>query len=193
MNPERLPRDLAALDAELRATRAAPRASLGAEIAGRAARGERPRGPGPRTALVTGLLLLCGALYIGAGVKHVTDYAATRDLCCGNLTGGARDDDGVVVTTDWRGEIRRLVVYEDRDGSRSLSVGDVMHLDSPSVLQADPRLAQAFTARTQCCSDFDGEGLDDDGVLVGVNDGKVVMATVFDSRHPDRNRRIRRP
>ncbi|HEX5635317.1 MAG TPA: hypothetical protein VFX50_18870 [Gemmatimonadales bacterium] len=184
-----MPRDLAALDRELRATQFGPRASLGVEIAGRAARGEVPMGPRRREWRLVALLVLLGVALVGAGVTHVLRWSATRDLCCGDLDGSAFVHDGVLVTTDWRGEIQRLVVYEDRDGTGSLSVGDVLYLDSPSTLQADPTLARAFTARTHCCADFDGQGEDDDGVVVGVSDGKIVMATVFQAGRKERNPR----
>src|SRR6218665_686316 len=96
------------------------------------------------------------------------------DSCCENLDGGSGWDDGFVLEGRGR-QVTRLRLYEDRDGSRTLSPGDVVRFHRGRV----PSLAGSSDARTTriCCADLDGEGPADDGVLVmSEADESVVLA-----------------
>jgi hypothetical protein len=173
-DPERLLREL----------RFRPRESLGAEIAGRARRGEvakggagRGRVPSPAwrrglaAAAVLALALGGGALLSGGGTVRV-------DQCCRDLDGGHGADDGYVVEARGR-TIERLTLYEDLDGDGRLSAADRVRLvrgRAPSV--APDSVHRAIRV---CCADLDGEGTADDGLLVlhGA-DERVVLAGIFE-------------
>ena len=184
-----LPDDLRDLDRALRAVRFEPRASLGPEIAGRAARGEPPhtaahalsRGRGMRglavaaafAAGLAGVLLGLPALRRGAPV--------TIDRCCYDLDGGGPADDGIRVVGRRDAEVQRLWIYEDQDRSGGLTPGDVVRLERGGA----PALAEAGTGglvtREHCCVDFDGGGPPDDGVLIiGVPPDRVLMAAIYE-------------
>jgi hypothetical protein len=78
--------------------------------------------------------------------------------------------------------VSRLKLYEDRDGSRTLSSADLVRFSRGAV----PALAGSSDARTTrvCCSDLDGEGPPDDGVLVmSEADESVVLAAIYE-QHP---------
>lgn len=190
------PEELRALDAALRGVRFEPRASLGPELAGRARQeagqssGGRP-GHGPPRSFVRRLAgrrwpLAAAALVAlvvgGAAVRWVTTDA-TIDRCCFDLDGGGEDDDGVILTVR-RGEVvRRLALYEDRDGSRSMSDGDPIRFTrgaAPTL--AGPLPAGLVTTRV-CCTDYDGGGPGDDGLLVvGLPPDRVVMVALYEQR-----------
>jgi hypothetical protein len=102
------------------------------------------------------------------------------DRCCYDLDGGSERDDGVLVLARRNEEIRRLAVYEDRDGSRTYSEGDVLRFARgtvPTVLEATCDLVTT----QHCCLDFDGGGPEDDGLLVvGVPPDRVMMVAVYE-------------
>jgi hypothetical protein len=163
-----------------------PRASLGPEITGRARRGELPRG-GPRrsrSALLRSMLGLAAAVTLMLGVGVLTWKAigpkVTIDRCCQDLDGGGSADDGFVLEARGR-SVSRLTLYEDRDGSRTLSSADLVRFARGAV----PAVSGAREARTTrvCCADLDGEGPADDGVLVmSEADESVVLAAVYEQR-----------
>ena len=165
----------------------APRASLGPEIIGRARRGELPRG-GPRrsrSALLRSMLGVAAAatLMLGAGILtwKTIGPEVTIDSCCQDLDGGGSADDGFVLEARGR-QVSRLRLYEDRDGSRTLSSADLVRFARGPV----PAVSGARDARTTriCCADLDGEGPADDGVLVmSEADESVVLAAVYE-QHP---------
>ncbi len=164
-----------------------PRDSLGAEIAGRARRGEMPRGrPRPsRAAVLRSVFGVAAAMLmvVGAGVLtwEAVGPSIRIDSCCQDLDGGGGADDGFVLEARGR-QVTRLRLYEDRDGSRTLSSGDVVRFARGAV----PALAGETNASTTriCCADLDGEGTPDDGILVmSEADEAVVLAAVYE-QHP---------
>ena len=164
-----------------------PRASLGPEIIGRARRGESPRG-GRRQSRSAALRSMLGVaaglmLMVSAGVLtwKAIGPEVRIDRCCQDLDGGGSADDGFVLEARGR-QISRLRLYEDRDGSRTLSSADLVRFARGAV----PAVSGAREARTTrvCCADLDGEGPADDGVLVmSEADESVVLAAVYE-QHP---------
>jgi hypothetical protein len=178
-DPELPPAELRQLDQALAGIRFHPRDNLGTEIAGRARAGapeERPSGFPRRLPL----LAACLAGLVLAGWAGWTRTLVTVDRCCYDLDGGSEHDDGVLVLARRNEEIRRLAVYEDRDGSRSYSEGDVLRFSRgpvPTVLEATGDLVTTH----HCCLDFDGGGPEDDGLLVvGVPPDRVMMVAVYE-------------
>ncbi len=191
---ERPPAGLESIDAVLRGVRMEPRASLGPEIAGRAARGERARTgalrrmPGRRfwtVAGIAGIALLGTAAAARAGyVPFLDAFAATRttELCCLDLDGVGGADDGVLVETVAGRRVRRLVLYEEHDRDRAWSPGELVRftrLGAPSL--RTPRADGHLVTREFCCSDYDGGGDADDGLIVVASPGgDVLLAALFD-------------
>ena len=188
---DRTPPELAALEAALRRAQFEPRASLAPEIAGRFAAGERPaRSPrrflpaAARVAAVLALLVLGAAVRAGY-VPALDALAATTvtDSCCEDLDGVGGADDGIVVETVAGGtRIRSLMVYEEHDKDKTWTKGELVRFVRPSsTTLLAPSLGDSVVAHSYCCSDLDGGGLRDDGVLVltGAN-GNVLMAALFD-------------
>ncbi len=181
------PEDFRDLDRSLRAIRFEPPASFGAELAGRAARGEAPRPPrrpGPRRALLATAALVAGGAAVALGRSIISrSLPVTIDRCCYDLDGGGAADDGVRIVAKRDAEVRRLWVYEDRDGSRDLSPPDVVRLRrgaAPSLAEGG---SAGLIALRRCCLDFDGGGPDDDGLLViGVPPDRVLMAAIYERR-----------
>lgn len=163
-----------------------PRDSLGPEIAGRVRRGEMPRGRPPvsRSALLRSVLGVAASviMMVSAGVltwKSVGPPVLV-DSCCQDLDGGGTADDGFVLEARGR-QVSRLRLYEDRDGSRTLSSADVVRFARGAV----PALSGERDASTTriCCADLDGEGVPDDGLLVLSESGEsVVLAAVYEQR-----------
>lgn len=179
-----MPGDLGDLDRALRRVRFEPRASLGPEIAGRAARGEPPRAAprGRRRGLAAGALLAAGIGAVALALPSLRQRApVTVDRCCYDLDGGGAADDGIRVVARRDAEVRRLWIYEDLDRSGGFTAADIVRLDR----RGSPALAEAGVAglvtRDQCCVDFDGGGHDDDGLLViGVPPDRVLMAAIYE-------------
>jgi hypothetical protein len=178
------PEELRDLDATLRGIRFEPPASFGAELAGRAARGELPspvRGDRRRT-LLAGAVLAAGAAAVALGLSAPGRAApVTIDRCCYDLDGGGVEDDGVRIVARRDADVRRLWVYEDRDRSGNFTAHDVVRL----ARGAAPSLAEAgdggLVTVQRCCLDFDGGGPADDGLLVvGVPPDRVVMAAIYE-------------
>ncbi len=165
-----------------------PRASLGPEITGRVRRGEEPRGKPTGSGAVSarsmlgiaaGLMLVLTA---GALTWRAVGPPVLIDSCCQDLDGGGVADDGFVLEARGR-QVSRLRLYEDRDGSRSLSPADLVRFARGAV----PALAGESDASTTriCCADLDGEGVPDDGILVMSGAGESVMlAAVYERRPP---------
>ena len=163
-----------------------PRSSLGPEIVGRVRRGESPRGVSGQPRSVA----LRSVLGIAAGMMLVVSAAALTwkaigpevriDSCCQDLDGGGSADDGFVLEARGR-QISRLRLYEDRDGSGTLSSADVVRFARGAV----PAVSGESDARTTriCCADLDGEGPADDGVLImSEADESVVLAAVYEQQ-----------
>jgi hypothetical protein len=128
--------------------------------------------------IAAGLVLMAGA---GVLTWKAVGSTVRIDSCCQDLDGGGSADDGFVLEARGR-KVSRLKLYEDRDGSRTLSSADLVRFSRGAV----PALAGSSDARTTrvCCSDLDGEGPPDDGVLVmSEADESVVLAAIYE-QHP---------
>jgi hypothetical protein len=180
-DPAEPPDELRELERALAGVRFRPRGTLVHELVGRAARGDAPamqrrrRGRRVRLAVAAGA---AAAVLAGWGWSART---VTVDRCCYDLDGGRDRDDGVLIIARRNEEVRRLAVYEDRDGSRSYTEADLLRFRrgaQPMLL--DPRGDGLVTTR-HCCLDFDGGGPDDDGLLVvGVPPDRVMMVAVYE-------------
>ena len=191
---ERVPADLAGLDAALRGAGIEPRASLEPEIAGRFAAGERARfggrrGSGRNRIAVVGvaaLLLVAAGAVRGGFAPPLDAFAATAtvDRCCADLDGGGKADDGVLVETVQGHRVRRIMLYEVQDADRAWTPGEMIRFvrrGAPDLRATDR--GDRLVAREFCCSDYDGGGDPDDGVLVVASTaGDVLMAALFDRR-----------
>jgi hypothetical protein len=180
--PELAP-ELAELDRALEGIHFEPRSSLGPELAGRARRGERPKGAVPSRRGPALLWAAAAALVVGVAGLWTTRGApkVTVDRCCYDLDGGGVADDGVVLLARRDAEVRRLRVYEDLDGSRDFSAGDLIRLDRGPAPVMQKALDGGLITTDHCCLDFDGGGYADDGLLViGVPPNRVVMAAIYE-------------
>lgn len=169
MSPDHVPADLDALDRQLRAVQFEPRASLGAELEGRARRGEQAQGAvGPlQSFAVRSALALVGVAAVAALVVGVTPPPHRVDICCEDLVGNQAANDGMVLNLDPRGRVTSMLLYEDLDGSRSRTVADRVRFVRGSDLEMDAAAHEdGHSTHVQCCEDLDGEGMADDGVLV---------------------------
>jgi hypothetical protein len=181
--------DLNELDRQLQAIRFEPRASLGAEIAGRARR-EEPRPP-TRANAVRRILAIAGVVTVTAvgsilwRVTAGTHGVSAVDRCCQDLDGGGAADDGLLVVARRGSEVRRLAIYEDRDGTRSFTPGDALRFDRrgrPTI--AMPLLAGERTMEF-CCVDYDGGGRSDDALMVvGLPPDRITMAAIYEREGP---------
>lgn len=185
------PADLAALDAVLRSVRVEPRASLGPEIAGRVARGERARAVGHGGTLVRrlagagiALALVVTGLVRWGYAPPLDAFAATVtvDRCCADLDGGGKADDGVLVETVAKHRVRRIMVYEEQDTDRAWSPGEsVRFLRRGAPAMRDVQTSDPLVTREFCCTDLDGGDDLDDGLLVMTSPtGDVFLAALFD-------------
>lgn len=192
-----LPAPLRDLDAELRQLRFEPRASLGPEIEGRWRAGERPPPPigvvrgtlatlrrRPDLQRLVGVAATLAILtaFAARGLLGPAARAAVVDRCCVNLDGQTDADDGLVVETVGGDQVRRLFVYEDRDGDGRYSAGDQISFDRTGAPVLAPSAADGLTAQRFCCVDYDGGGPADDGLLV-VNrpGGGIVLAAIYET------------
>jgi len=94
---EHPPGPLTSLDDELRRVRFEPRASLGAELAGRARRGEQPVGAVHpwQSFRVRSAMALVGVAAAAALVVGATPLPRNIDLCCQDFDGGRDENDGI--------------------------------------------------------------------------------------------------
>jgi hypothetical protein len=169
VSPDRVTADLDALDRQLRAVQFEPRASLGAELEGRARRGERAQGAvSPlQSFAVRSALALVGIAATAALVVGVTPPPHRVDVCCEDLVGDQAANDGLVLNLDPRGRVTSMLLYEDLDGSRSRTAADrVLFVRGSDIELAVAAHEDGHRTHVQCCEDLDGEGLADDGVLV---------------------------
>jgi len=162
-----------------------PRASLEGEVAGRWARGDRPTpNPTPVTSKLIWLglmLLLLGAVLYLVQSEFGLTQVRTVDRCCEDFDGGGDRDDGMLVMSRRGSDVQRLAIYEDLDGSRSYSAGDVLRFDR----SGRPSLQQPFTAGMRtfelCCRDYDGGGPADDAVVImALPPDRIAMAAIYE-------------
>ena len=179
--------DLAALDAQLRRAKFAPRESLGPELLGKVRRGEQPR-DAPRTrwgwlALRT-LAIPAGAVVLAlSAMLSLAGHRAevTLDRCCFDFDGGGATDDGITIVSRRGEEVRRLAVYEDRDGSGSYSQADEIRFTRGPEPTVQGPLPAGLVTSWICCTDYDGGGPADDGVIVvGIPPDRVMMVTLYE-------------
>ena len=180
-----MPDDLRDLDRMLQGVQFRPRASLGAEIVGRFARGDTPtpRGPrfsrGQRMGGLGGLLVLALAASWLIVVQPLSRL--TVDRCCQDLDGGGDADDGVLVVSRKGTDVKYLTVYEDLDHSGSFTTGDPVRYarDAGPVLNG-PVHANARTVEL-CCLDYDGGGPADDALMiVNLPPDRITMAAIIE-------------
>jgi hypothetical protein len=181
-----IPEHLRELDAALSRIRFYPRASLGPEVIGRLRRGERLKGVGsPRISRST-LWAIAAALVLivtGGFWVHRSGREVTVDQCCFDFDGGGRADDGVLVVASHGEQVHRIAVYEDRDGSHSFTPGDVIRIDRGRHVAVDGVTAGGLVTARHCCSDLDGGGPPDDGlVLLSIPPDKVTLVALYESR-----------
>ena len=177
--------ELGELDRRLRDIAFAPRASLGPEILGRLRRGERPGGAARPPQHRRLLAAIAAALVVAtAGALALRSPAAvTVDRCCYDFDGGGDADDGVVVLAEPDARVHQLRVYEDLDGSRSFTPGDLVRLDRGGGPAMHRAATEGLVTIEHCCLDFDGGGPADDGLIViGVPPDRVVMAAIYERR-----------
>jgi len=169
VSPDHVPPDLDALDRRLRAVEFEPRASLGAELEGRARRGERALGAvSPlQSFAVRSALALVGIAATAALVVGVTPPPHHVDMCCQDLVGNQDANDGMVLNLDPRGRVTSMLLYEDLDGSKSRTAEDrVLFVRGSDIALDTAAHEDGHRTHVQCCEDLDGEGQADDGVLV---------------------------
>jgi hypothetical protein len=187
------PRDLDALLGQIQFR---PRASLEGEVAGRWARGDRPT---PSPTPVTSKLIWLGLMLLSVGavlylVQSEFGLAQVRtvDRCCEDFDGGGDRDDGMLVRSRRGSDVQRLAIYEDLDGSRSYTAGDVLRFDR----SGRPTLQQPFTAGMRtfelCCRDYDGGGPADDAVVImALPPDRIAMAAIYERLPPAGDKSLR--
>lgn len=192
------PGDRSTMEQLLQAVEFEPRASLGAEILARARHGEPARpARAPRLRWMLGLsaalAILAAAMLVVRRTGFVSPRPLTVDRCCQDLDGGGGADDGVLVVTGQGDAVARLAVYEDRDGSRSLTAGDSIRFMRTGALAVIGPLGPGVRTAEFCCRDYDGGGLSDDAlVVVGHPPDRISMAAIYEyDRSPGHPARLR--
>lgn len=180
------PDDLKDLDRLIREVRFEPRASLGAEIAGRWRHGERaveqPRFS-PRRVLGTAAatLLLGFGLFSAWWIVLRPLGAVAVDRCCQDLDGGGDADDGLLVVSEAGSQVHRLMIYEDRDGSRTFSSQDRIRFERRGAPVVQGSMLGDHRTTQFCCLDYDGGGPSDDALLiVGRPPDLITMAAIYE-------------
>jgi hypothetical protein len=191
------PHDLNDLDALLRAVRFEPRASLGAELAGRFRQPSAGLPAVPRVLRLRQMLGVTGMVaLLGIGLFAFWRLALRPvgfrvvDRCCQDLDGGGDPDDGLVIVPAAGKAVARLAIYEDRDGSRSYTLGDSLRFERRGAPTVGGALGVGPLTRELCCLDYDGEGASDDALLVvGVPPDQISLAAIYErGRGPARLR-----
>lgn len=121
-----------------------------------------------------------------------------QDACCWNLDGGGPGDDGVVAVTLAGERVVALALYEDSNGSGSLSTQDPIRYGSLQAVPATTWQGRAEASespsrdeeivRDFCCADYDGGGRADDGVLTWSRaDELVERVTLYEDEDGSRS------
>jgi hypothetical protein len=168
----------------LRRVRFVPRGSFGAELVGRVRRGEQPTlesGHSPLRRFWPASLL--AGLAILAVVLLAPESRVTVDRCCYDLDGGGTADDGTLIVAQRDGRVYQLSVYEDLDGSGSLTSADLVRFKRVGIPQPEHFIPEGLTRIRYCCQDLDGGGPADDGILViATPPDQVHTAAIYELR-----------
>lgn len=177
-------RNLQEVERLLEAARFEPRASLGPEILGRWRRGEIPAAVRPRRRSWLLGLAAAAVLAMVAGLSWwAPEPVRTVDRCCQDLDGGGEQDDGLLIEARGGTTVRRLAIYEDRDGSRSFTPGDRVRFERGSQPAVVLPVAEGLTTTEFCCLDYDGGGPDDDALIIlGRPPDQIAMAAIYEHR-----------
>lgn len=183
------PDQLRDLDQKLRSVRFRARESFKPELLGRLHRGESPAHRPEilswrRQLVAAAVAALTGAaaLALVGIIPWPGSVVVNVDRCCYDLDGGGHADDGVLVLAERNSKVHRLRVYEDLDGSRSYTPGDIVRLDRGDEPALHGLAGDSIITIERCCLDFDGGGPDDDGLLVmGVPPDRVLMAAIYET------------
>lgn len=184
------PEDLRDLERRLAGVQFEPRASLEAEILGRSRQGDTGAGRRPPFRLrVRGLAAAIALVGVGLSVAGLvalrSSELASVDQCCQDFDGGGDADDGLLVVTRKGSEVKRLAIYEDRDGSRSFTAADIIRFARTGGPMLNAHLLPGAITTEFCCLDYDGGGPDDDALLVvGVPPDRIAMAAIYERRGP---------
>jgi hypothetical protein len=179
------PDALRKLDGLLRRIRFEPRASFEAELVGRVRRGEQPDLAPGYSALrrLWPVALVAGLAAISAIVLLPPERRVTIDRCCYDLDGGGTADDGAWIVAQRDGRVYRLSVYEDRDGSGSLTPADTVRFARVGTPTPEQLIPPGLTRIRHCCQDLDGGGPADDGILVvATPPDRVHNAAIYELR-----------
>ena len=185
-----LPEDLQDLERRLVGVQFEPRASLGAEILGRFQRGDTGApGRPPFWLRVRGLAAVLALVGLGLSVFGLfalrSPALASVDRCCHDVDGGGDADDGLLILSRAGTEVRRLAIYEDRDGSRSFTPADLIRFARSGGPSLHAQLLPGAITTEFCCLDYDGGGPDDDALLVvGLPPDRIAMAAIYERRGP---------
>jgi len=106
---------------DLRASELLSRVGAAAPPAG-ARRAHRLRWPLGIGAFAAALLVL----YLSPARPPVGEGSGTNDVCCFDLDGGGRGDDGVFTRSSDGEVVECVILYDDVDRSRSLTLADVV-------------------------------------------------------------------
>ena len=191
---QEVPPELRDMDRALRGVGFRPPASLGPEVLGRLRGGERSKGGVPPRRRRAALAAVAAALILGTGAALAlrAPGSAMVDRCCFDLDGGGDGDDGVLVFAERDAKVHQLRIYEDLDGSRDFSAGDLVRFDRGGSPAMHGSSVAGLVTIEHCCSDFDGGGPADDGLLVlGVPPDRVVMAAIYERPTGAKDRPIR--
>lgn len=194
--------ELSHLDRVLEAIRFTPRPSLAAEIFGRLRRAQDDQAGGRRRSPSRFLIwggLAATAAYIILSAPWTSQPALRNggmseaepvrlDRCCEDLDGGGIADDGLLVLAQADETVLRIAIYEDRDGSRDFSAGDVLRAGPGGTRVAPGPLPAGAISSDHCCNDYDGGGPADDGIfLIGLPPDRIILAALYEDRDESRN------
>jgi hypothetical protein len=105
-----------------------------------------------------------------------------QDLCCWDLDGGGPGDDGIVTITLPGEHVVGVTVYEDRNGSGSLTEQDPIRFATPDSLGGGGNVPAGAPLEMHdvCCADYDRGGPADDGVLTESRADVVVQVALYE-------------
>lgn len=180
------PEELGELDRALSSIRFRARTSLGPEVVGRLRQGEQWKGAARSRLSRPSLWAIAAGVLLAATGGTWLAYRRTEvsvDRCCYDFDGGGAADDGVLVVSRRGEEVRRIAVYEDRDGSHSFTRGDVVRFERGPRLAVAAGMAEGAVTIGRCCSDLDGGGPADDGLLlVAIPPDQITLVALYERR-----------